>query len=206
MLKKLASKIPGVKRLARTLGLFPPPPPHSRHHVLEMLPKHSVGAEVGVHVGDFSAMILEVSHPANLHLIDPWRHESSVTYREALYGGRAKGGQAELDARYAGVCQRFRREIESGIVEVHRGDSAEVLTGFPDESLDWIYIDGNHLYEFVRRDLELAFAKVKPGGLITGDDYRGGSWWQGGVKRAVDEFAARANLVEVRNGQFIFRR
>lgn len=193
-------------RLVHGLGLASPPF-DARRHVLEMLPKHSVGAEVGVHVGDFSARVLEAVSPTKLHLVDPWRHESSEVYREAWYGGQVKDGQAMMDARYAEVCHRFRHEIQSGVIEVHRGDSADVLAGFPAGSLDWIYIDGNHLYEFVRRDLELAFAKVKPLGLILGDDYGEGHWWQGGVKRAVDEFAAAgANLVEVRHGQFAFRR
>ena len=42
---------------------------------------------------------------------------------------------------------------------------------------DWIYVDGNHLYEFVRADLELSLRKARRGGFITGDDYQDGGWW-----------------------------
>ena len=69
-----------------------------------------------------------------------------------------------------------------------RRDSESALSEFEDGSLDFVYIDGNHLYEFVKKDLELSLRKMKPGGYITGDDYSPGGWWKGGVKRAVDEF------------------
>lgn len=96
-----------------------------------------------------------------------------------------------MDERYAGVLARFDGEIGAGRVTVHRGQSDDGLRALADESLDWVYIDGNHLYEYVAQDLRLSLAKVKPGGLVTGDDYAEGGWWEGGVKRAVDELAAR---------------
>ncbi|MDJ0634304.1 MAG: hypothetical protein QNJ34_14035 [Xenococcaceae cyanobacterium MO_188.B29] len=42
-----------------------------RQFLLERLPKNSVGAEIGVHLGDFSEKILEIVKPNKLHLIDP---------------------------------------------------------------------------------------------------------------------------------------
>lgn len=179
-----------------------------RRFLLEALPTSSIGVEIGVHQGDFSRAILDVVSPSHLHLIDPWKYEASPTYQQALYGGRAQNGQEEMDVRYSEVLTRFDREIRSGQVTVHRGQSVEILNELPDESLDWVYIDGNHLYEFVAEDLELSLRKVKAGGLVTGDDYADGGWWDGGVKRAVDELAASgsARLVLIRNGQYIFEK
>jgi hypothetical protein len=56
--------------------------------------------------------------------------------------------------------------------------------------------------------LGLSLDKVKVGGFITGDDYTEGGWWEGGVKKAVDEFAKNKtlHLLEIRNRQFIFRK
>lgn len=111
-----------------------------------------------------------------------------------------------MDERYSGVLKRFKRNIRAGQVIVHRGYSSEILEQFPDSFFDWVYIDGNHLYDYVRKDLEVSLRKVKPGGFITGDDYTEGGWWEGGVKKAVDEFAAMqaAQLLELRDSQFIF--
>jgi len=177
-----------------------------RQLLLNMLPKGSVGAEIGVHLGDFSQQILDSISPKELHLIDPWEHQTSGTYRTAWYGGGAKGGQAELDKRYSGVKRRFGQNIQTGQVKVHRGYSADILQQFPDQYFDWVYIDGNHLYEYVKQDLELSLQKTKPGGCITGDDYAEGGWWEGGVKKAVDEFAKNqaVRLVKILNRQFIF--
>lgn len=200
-------KTPGNGWLASLLRFGPRETAgHYRQFLLDKLPKNSVGAEIGVLAGNFSRQILDSVSPRALHLIDPWKHQTESIYKTAWYGGGAKGGQAEMDERYSGVLKRFKRNIRAGQVIVHRGYSSEILEQFPDSFFDWVYIDGNHLYDYVRKDLEVSLRKVKPGGFITGDDYTEGGWWEGGVKKAVDEFAAMqaAQLLELRDSQFIF--
>jgi hypothetical protein len=206
-LKNLLKKAPGSDKLARLLDFVPWQPGH-REHVLEMFPKNSVGAEIGVHRGDFSARVLEIVKPKELHLIDPWKYEQSSAYKDAMYGGKASGGQNEMDDRCEAVRRRFGAEIASGQIVIHRDFSSNVLGQFPDGHFDWVYIDGNHLYEFVLQDLELSFKKTKAGGYITGDDYQAGGWWLGGVKKAVDEFAQQKSvqLITISNGKFVCRK
>ncbi|MDM8561954.1 class I SAM-dependent methyltransferase [Candidatus Marithioploca araucensis] len=201
--RKLA-RIPVARKLAKRLGIIS----GNRDFLLEMLPKNSVGAEIGVHTGGFSALIINFVKPSKFHLIDPWKYEVSETFSDALYGGKAKGGQSELDARYEAVLRKFQVLIDSGKVEVNRGTSEEVAQNFPDEYFDWVYIDGNHLYEYAKQDMELYLKKVKVGGYLTGDDYTEGGWWKGGVKKAVDEMIETQNvkLVEIRNSQFILKK
>lgn len=179
-----------------------------RDFLLRMLPTTSVGAEIGVHKGGFSVQILRIVKPTKLHLIDPWNYEQADEYKDALYGGKSKGGQAEMDKRFDDVRSRFSSHIEAGQVVVHRGYSSDVSKEFPDGYFDWVYIDGNHLYEFVIKDLEQYYEKVKSGGLITGDDYTERGWWKGSVKKAVDEFVSSSpvELIEIRNRQFILRK
>ncbi len=195
-------------RYANEKGLTTKSMPGGRSFLLEMLPQQSIGAEIGVHTGSFSQKILNSISPKELHLIDPWEHQTSDTYAEALYGGQAEDGQNTMDERYSAVCNRFSQEVQTGQVKIHRGYSADILAKFPDEYFDWIYIDGNHLYEYVKKDLELSFKKTKANGLITGDDYVSGGWWKGGVKQAVDEFKKRKDikLIELCNCQFVFRK
>jgi hypothetical protein len=59
----------------------------------------------------------------------------------------------------------------------------------------------------VKRDLEVFAAKVKPGGLLTGDDYGVRGWWEYGVTKAVDEFVAGSicEPVSLRR-QFVLRK
>lgn len=63
---------------------------------------------------------------------------------------------------------------------------------YEDGTLDFVMIDGSHQYDDVKADIEAWFPKVRPGGVLSGDDY---NW--GGVKRAVDELVSGALVVEV---------
>ncbi|MEO1129623.1 MAG: class I SAM-dependent methyltransferase [Planctomycetota bacterium] len=205
-MKSLIKKVPGAQIVARRLRIARKG--NVRTFVLDMFPRDSIGAEIGVHKGDFARKMIDEVAPSELYLIDPWEHQTSETYREAWFGGKALNGQTEMDERHDQVCRRFNREIATGQVLIRRGYSSDMLEQFPDEYFDWVYIDGNHLYEYVKSDLEISLRKTKHGGFIAGDDYKVGGWWQSGVKEAVDEFTANgdAELVTLRNGQFVFRR
>jgi hypothetical protein len=167
-----------------------------------------VCAEIGVWKGDFSARILRAVKPAKLHLIDPWAFMGEEAYRRAWYGSKHAHDQATMDKLYEEVLRRFARPIAAGVVEVHRCASAEAAQAFADGYFDWIYVDGNHLYEFVRYDLELFDPRVKSGGFIAGDDYGVAGWWEDGVTGAVDEFveARGYEVVSLAANQFVLRK
>jgi len=171
------------------------------------MPRESVCAEIGVDEGDFSEKILSIVEPKRLHLIDPWRHEEGGRYQESRYGGLGQTGQSIMDQRYVKVTERFGEEVRNGQVSIHRSPSSSACYSFEDHYFDWIYLDGNHLYAFIKRDLELYYPKVKPGGLITGDDYGAQGWWNNGVQKAVDEFVKsdRELTLQVNGSQFIIR-
>lgn len=177
-----------------------------REFLFGYLAEGSVGAEVGVHLGDFSALLLAQVAPRTLHLVDPWAYQESPAYRAAWFGGLA-AGQPEMDRRWESVRRRFAQEIVSGQIVIHRRDARDALGPLPDHALDWIYIDGNHLYPFVREDLALSLRKVRPGGLILGDDYGIAGWWADGVTRAVDAFVAAhpVTVIEIKLGQYVLR-
>ena len=122
MLKNVIKNIPGARRMAQTLGLVSPNT-SGRQFLLDLLPKHSVGAEIGVHMGDFSQQLMSFAFPKELHLIDPWVHQTSDVYKDAWYGGKAKARQK----RYSNVCDKFDQEIQARRVEVHRGNSTDIL-------------------------------------------------------------------------------
>lgn len=112
--------------------------------------------------------------PEKLHLIDPWLFQEE--YPNRLYGGKVVKSQEDIDNIYQLVVQK----TEGKNVIIHRDFSSNVLPNLENNYLDWIYIDGNHSYEFVKQDLELCFDKVKRGGLIAGEErckfrrFRGG--------------------------------
>jgi hypothetical protein len=61
-----------------------------------------------------------------------------------------------------------------------RSDSVNGAELFNDESLDFIYIDANHKYEFVKQDMETWFPKLRNGGIFAGHDYLKMDWYADG--------------------------
>jgi hypothetical protein len=49
--------------------------------------------------------------------------------------------------------------------------SCNVVNDFADESIDFIYIDGNHSFEYVFNEINLYKPKIKKSGIISGHDY-----------------------------------
>jgi hypothetical protein len=167
-----------------------------------------VVAEIGVDLGDFSEKILAFNRPRELHLIDPWTAASGEYRQRTTDDSDDSPRKLDTVARFALVRDRFASEIGGGGVVLHRADSAVAAAGFPDDFFDWVYIDGNHSYEFVRQDLELYWRKLKRGGYIVCDDYHHAGFWEDGVTRAVDEFIASrpARRVFKRRSQFVMRK
>jgi len=137
-----------------------------RLYALLAAPRGGVCAEVGVWQGAFSARLVQLRAPRELHLIDPWHFEASLP--ERMYGGSEAKSQDDMDAIMASVVDRFSG---NACVNIHRGKSADLVKLFPDAHFDWVYIDGDHSYDAVLSDLNAWFSKVKPGGRIVCDDY-----------------------------------
>jgi hypothetical protein len=175
----------------------------NRYRLVSQLPKRAVGAEVGTWKGDFSALLLRLSRPKTLYLIDPWAYRDDPGYEGAMYGGRI-AGQSGMDAIYDSVRERFQRQ--EGRVIVLRETSTDAAEQLAPDSLDWVYIDGDHNYESVKADLAAYHRLVRPGGVIAGDDYAMNGWWASGVVNAVDEFAETVGKKPLLYGnQFLFR-
>src|SRR5438132_14297560 len=135
--------------------------------LLDRLPRGGVVAEIGVQQGDFAAEILRRSQPRLLVLIDGWRHRPDGPYLL----DKSNVPQAEHDRSYARVCERFREELHDGRLVILRGLSGRALTMLTVGWLDWVYLDADHSYEAVRKDLAWCSRKVKADGLIAGNDY-----------------------------------
>jgi hypothetical protein len=139
----------------------------NREVMLRHMPENSVCAEIGVFTADFSAKILKTTRPSRLHLID-------------------------IDQRWTDIAKtRFAEQISRGQVIVHQGDSATIIQNLPDGYFDWVYIDGDHNYQGVKRDLDASHVKLKPGGLLALNDYTffgPSDFYKYGVMEAVHEF------------------
>ena len=141
-----------------------------------------VGVEIGVRDGLNAFSILKHCSIMKLFLIDPYS-----SYHEP--------GQVLDDASqkkyYPLACNRlkkFNNKIEFIIMK-----SENAVDKIPD-NLDFVYIDGNHSYDFVRKDIELYYPKVKVGGVIGGHD-----WSDKDVAKSVLDFCDKYGLYELLN-------
>jgi len=78
--------------------------------------------------------------------------------------------------------------------EIIKATSMDAVKTFADESLDFVYIDANHNYEFVRDDIREWSKKVRKGGIVCGDDYYVFPSGNNGVMKALDEWIAGQNI------------
>lgn len=62
--------------------------------------------------------------------------------------------------------KRYSKEIDVNSETLIQGDSTIVHEKIKDEAYDAVFIDGNHSYEYVKKDLENYWSKVKTGGII----------------------------------------
>lgn len=147
-----------------------------------IIPKHCVGAELGVHKGRFARRLFDVLGPEELHLIDPWW----LRGKKAWSWG--KGKRSVFDA-FGKVLRRFESELVAGTVKIHIGYDMDALPLFPDHFFDWVYLDTSHTYEQTAVELELLSRKVKEDGFIAGDDWHPDPEHKHhGVYAAVDDF------------------
>jgi predicted O-methyltransferase YrrM len=69
--------------------------------------------------------------------------------------------------------------------------SWDAASQFEDKSLDFVFIDADHVYESVKRDIIAWLPKIKPGGIIAGHDYCD---VHPGVIQAVNEIFGKENV------------
>jgi uncharacterized protein YndB with AHSA1/START domain len=156
-----------------------------RPQFIARLPRHSVGAEIGVWKGEFSAELLAVVEPELLVLIDPWEKNTDHTNYESTVNTT----QERLDGIYEAVVERFR--LAEG-VEVIRARSLDVAARNTIE-FDWVYDDSQHNEASVAANARAWWPHVKPGGYYCGHDFN-----LDGVRRAIERFAeAEGVAVEV---------
>jgi predicted O-methyltransferase YrrM len=131
--------------------------------------------EIGTYEGDNAVDILKNLRVRKLYCIDPYAKYAE--YGKDPVANKLK--QAERKARKRLNGATFIREY-----------SEEAAKHILDSSADFVYIDGNHEYEYVKQDIEAYWRKLKPGGMMAGHDIEG---WAG-VVRAVTEFSVKNRL------------
>ena len=164
--------------------------------------KNPVILEIGVHKGDFSEELLRKFNPKKLLLVDPWIAYNDLIYQKSWYGNTLHSNQNIQDQYFLDVNKRFEKDILENKIELHRKTSDEFFLG--NKSIfDLIYIDGNHLFEFVKKDVENSLKFINNDGLIVLDDYGLKGWWLDGITKAV-KYYEKKKIIKIISRHNIF--
>lgn len=151
-----------------------------------------VAVEVGTHRGEFARDFLSTWHGSLLHCIDPWDNPPGYEEQARLLTGGGLDRGADLRE-----CRRnLRGFIDVGRVELVRQCSPQAAAIYADESLDLVYLDGDHSHQAIALDMRAWWPKIRRGGLLAGHDFicpgeGDGSpdGWGGCIQPAVMDFA-----------------
>lgn len=134
-----------------------------------------VGCEIGVKGGANAKVMLDVIPDLMLYLVEPYFDYDDVDF---------KRGQRAHNLNMLEAMTRLNRKKMAYNIRWIFAKSEDAHREIPDGSLDFVYIDGNHDYDYHMMDLILYTRKVKPGGIISGHDYN-----FPGLRTATNDFA-----------------
>ena len=137
-----------------------------------------IGAEIGIAEGYFSEVICKQNRGVRLFCIDSWLYYKG--YRDF-----------RKRSQYNGLEKRARERLEPFGCIVIKKFSMDAVKDFKDESLDFVYIDAHHGYDYVKEDIREWTKKVRKGGIVSGHDYYIMKSGNDGVVRAVNEYVKK---------------
>jgi len=135
--------------------------------------KYNKGVELGVNKGENFFNLLENNNDLILYGIDIFEVQKDNTLENY-------GGNDFLNSYKNEVIQKLKKFKTRAQILIERTDIAH--KHFDDESLDFVFIDADHSYESVKKDIFIWKRKIKENGLLMGHDM---NW--GDVSRAVGE-------------------
>lgn len=118
-----------------------------------------IGVEIGVRDGGYSLTLCRAIPGVELYGIDPYI---------PLKGYRDHVKKSTFDRFYNEAHEKLDKYSNYHFV---RKLSMDAVKEFPDNLLDFVYIDGNHDFQNATNDIVEWGKKVRPGGIISGDDY-----------------------------------
>lgn len=123
------------------------------------------GCEVGVEKGKNAQEMFECIPNLKLYAVDPYKQHPEYSPAAEIY-------VRHWDENYlAGVKAQAQKRMQNRNAIIIEKFSEDAAKDIPYNSLDFVYIDGDHSYDFVILDIILWGRKVRKGGIVSGHDY-----------------------------------
>jgi len=138
------------------------------------------GAEIGVCEGYNARDIMDNLNIKELYLIDPYEEYKDLNDLNPQMDWAEKKARRML-YKYEHYCKWIKKYSANAVKEI--------------PMVDFVYIDGNHAYNFVKEDIKLYWNKLNEGGVLAGHDIENGNCQEhDGVTKAVINFAVANKL------------
>ena len=144
-------------------------------------------AEVGVAFGGHLEKILSTTNIEQAYAIDPYILFDSSTDSFAYQG--VNYNQQDYDELF--LFTKERLENINKKITFFRDTSINASIKIKDDYLDIVFIDAEHTFDALKKDLEIWESKVKTGGIISGHDYNHGNFPD--VKKVIDAWVIEKN-------------
>lgn len=160
----------------------------TRELIYDIVPKNGVGAELGVCRGSNAVQLFFRTKPSVLFLVDKWEKIKDGKWCGIVAGPKGRNPNLWLGDYEESIREIFEKEISQGKVLVNKESSIKFLSSLQDNSLDWVYIDTDHRYQTISKEIDISIKKVRKDGYIMGHDYFANpAMWGTSVIRAVNE-------------------
>lgn len=155
--------------------------------MVELFPSGSRFVEVGVYKGMSAAFmaveIINSGKDIKFDCVDNWSNDVYAAYYDSDANVRnifkSRDGIGDL------LFDNFSNNIDpvKHAINVIKANSWEAADFYANESVEFVFIDADHSYDSVVKDLKAWFPKVKEGGIIAGHDYA----WHQPIQQAVND-------------------
>ena len=151
-----------------------------------------IAVEVGTWRGDFAKEMCRRLQPEKFYAVDPFLLYEEYTDKP---NPSEFANQDNLDKLADKVAPLISGLLKEGYSKLLRAKSQDAVKQFADNSIDVVYVDADHKFDPVLADITAWYQKVKPGGVLCGDDYIAGSRIEKfQVIEAVEHFAKQHDM------------
>tara|TARA_B100001939_G_scaffold211204_1_gene181715 strand:- start:1792 stop:2520 length:729 start_codon:yes stop_codon:yes gene_type:complete len=163
--------------------------------VVKSLPKNAHVVEVGCYLGQSTTRMAQLLHEHNredvkfdsidsFYIISHAFDNATPIETIAIAGDKES---VDLPPSYLEYYNSLKSEFNCTIVDMVKHplrvlkiekyvnficiDSYYAHRLYDDETLDFVWLDANHQYEYIYHELNTLWPKIKKGGILAGDDY-----------------------------------
>lgn len=158
----------------------------------KIIPTGAVFLEVGCYAGESAIQFLQSNRIKKYYAVDLWDFlgkEDSTNQANQYNMSIVESWFDERTKPYQHLITKLKMPSQAAYNLI------------PDNTIDIVYIDANHDYEYVRDDIKYSLPKLKTTGIVSGHDY-----YMPGVKKATNEFFSKEPDQILEDGSWIYFR